>query len=116
MKTILALLLLASPLLASQIEPSNDRAWFTKIGDSGSMRPVLQGGEIFIVMPIKWTDLRVGQIVIFRCDWAKEGRVVHRVIAKGKFRAITKGDHNMRPDPGYIRPQDLLGVLTTRIL
>lgn len=80
------------------------------------MRPTLQGGEVFVVLPVRWEELRVGQIVIFKCEWATGGIVVHRVIAKGKFRAITKGDNNKSRDPGYMRPQDLLGVLTTKIL
>lgn len=72
---------------------------------SGSMRPVIEVGDIILVFPVSYSEVRAGLvdgdvIVFFRPG--EKGRsnaiVVHRAIAEVEGGFITKGDANSQPD------------------
>lgn len=111
LRIIFALILASSSALYAE---KTNIPWLVSIADTGSMEPVLTGGDLYVMMPVKWVDVREGMIVVFKCDWAKTW-VVHRVMSKSRWRAITKGDANQARDPGYLRPENLIGLLTTKI-
>ena len=83
---------------------------------SGSMRPVMDAGDVVIIAKAPGDVIKPGDVIQFRKE---EGiTVMHRVIAvqeteEGKF-FITKGDANAKPDKDPVIPQNVVGkhVLT----
>ena len=79
---------------------------YQPIGTWGqSMQPTIAGGSLVVTRPTLPEHVRVGDIVAFRRS--KEiPLIVHRVIAlehKGeRTAAITKGDHNLVQDSGFV--------------
>jgi signal peptidase len=68
---------------------------------SGSMRPVLEVGDVAITVPVKTEDLRVGDIIrYFRSD--ESIPIIHRVVSidnqGGNTLVVTKGDANNARD------------------
>lgn len=65
---------------------------------SGSMEPQLYRGDTIIVHNTTWSDIRVGEIVVFELP-KRNVPIVHRVqsitkSASGKLLYVTKGDNN----------------------
>lgn len=84
-----------------------------RILPTGSMLPLLKGGEVLAVKQVRWEDLKVGDICLY---WNRQVRgdvpVLHRLqFFRSSDRAVMKGDNNLWNDPGYMTPGDLLGVV-----
>jgi signal peptidase I len=66
--------------------------------DTGSMRPILEPGDVAIMRPEPLSQLRVGQIVAFHPPGEPTVTVIHRVVTidrHGRGAVIqTKGDAN----------------------
>ncbi len=64
---------------------------------TGSMRPLIQPGDMVVDQPIPATEIRVGDIVTYR-DPTGSRTITHRVrsisISDGQAHVVTKGDAN----------------------
>jgi signal peptidase len=64
---------------------------------TGSMRPMIQPGDMVVDQPIPATEIRVGDIVTYR-DPHEARTITHRVrsisISHGQAHVVTKGDAN----------------------
>jgi signal peptidase I len=78
--------------------------------DTGSMKPVLRGGERLEVVHVPWASLRVGMVVVFQPTW-RDGWVVHRIVGHEGKRWITKGDNVLWRDPGYLIEDRYVGCV-----
>jgi hypothetical protein len=75
--------------------------------DTHSMEPVLfQGANAIEVVPASADEIKVGDIVSYRSDYA-ESSIIHRVVYKGEDEDgtyfIMKGDNLPTSDPGRVR-------------
>lgn len=58
---------------------------------SGSMWPVLKTNDLILMKGASGSDVKVGQIIIFKNS---QGFTIHRLIRKEKTKLVTKGDAN----------------------
>ncbi len=76
-----------------------------------SMTGTLDQGDALIYKQYTNQTIKPGEILVFRSN---EKRVIHRVThlenINGELRIYTKGDANDAPDPGYITPNDIIGI------
>jgi signal peptidase len=82
---------------------------------SGSMRPVMDAGDVVIVAKIPTDTIEVGDIIQFRRP--EKITVIHRVIEVQGTAAkvesfITKGDDNNAPDTDPVLPGNVVGKVT----
>ena len=79
----------------------------------GSMEPAYQTGDIAVIIPGRYQDIKAGDVVIRgNCDWTKFGnRVAHRAIRKTWLGWVTKGDPDPKDDPGLMREPDFGGFV-----
>ena len=82
-------------------------AGYPPIGTWGSsMQPTIAGGSLVITRQTLPEHVRVGDIIAFRRSARDIPLIVHRVIALGydgeRTTAITRGDHNLVQDPGFV--------------
>ncbi len=83
---------------------------------SGSMRPVMEAGDVVIIAKVPADVIKEGDIIQFRKE--EKITVMHRVIeiqeTEGAKFFITKGDDNAEPDKDPVIPQNVVGkhVLT----
>ena len=79
---------------------------------SGSMVPVIDPGDVVLVVPTQTNAIKVGEIIEYR-DTKENINIVHRVIAitgnAPNLFFITKGDANNSPDPDPVSPQAVMG-------
>lgn len=70
--------------------------------DTHSMEPLLKGGDIIVVAPLPFDELRVGQVITYQATWQPPGAapVTHRVVAKDRLGLILGGDHNAHSEAG----------------
>ena len=84
---------------------------------SGSMRPVMDAGDVVIVAKIPTDTIEVGDIIQFRRP--EKITIMHRVIEiQGTEEAklfITKGDDNDEPDTDPVIPENVVGKLVLKI-
>jgi len=94
---ILVLNTLLPKLLSTQIPLA--------VVSSYSMEPALHVGDLLIVAGVKPSDIRVGDIIVYK---SYKEPIVHRVIkisvVNGAYRFLTKGDANMYPDQDVKNP------------
>jgi len=64
------------------------RAW--AVGFTGSMKPLLQGGE-YVVTVIKFDDIKVGDILVYHASYNKNP-IIHRAALKDKHGWLMSGD------------------------
>jgi len=87
---------------------------------SGSMRPVIEVGDIIIVAPVDPLDVRpdpdTGDVIVFYRPGYRgkaDSIIVHRAIARVDGGFITKGDANMGIDPwGPVPDANVVGRWT----
>lgn len=70
---------------------------------SGSMRPMIEPGDVVVVRPVPTSALRVGDVVTFQAPTPDKATVTHRIIEivePGASPVVrTQGDNNNTPDP-----------------
>jgi signal peptidase I len=82
---------------------------------SGSMEPQLYRGDAIITHNTTWSDIRIGEIVVFELPNGTTP-IVHRVIRNfthsvtGRVRYITKGDNNPVDDSQLYRRSGLRSI------
>ncbi|MCS7137987.1 MAG: signal peptidase I, partial [Candidatus Caldarchaeum sp.] len=87
---------------------------------SGSMRPVIEVGDIIIVLPVNPAEIRAdplnGDVIVFYRPGEKgfaNSIIVHRAVARQAGGIITKGDANSVADYwGPVPPDHILGRWT----
>lgn len=83
------------------------------VGNTGSMRPTLQGGEIYFLAEWEFEKLQVGDIIVVW--WEGRGlNVIHRIIAVRRSGDridgyVTKGDANPERDPVLCTRENFVG-------
>lgn len=84
---------------------------------SGSMRPVLEPGDLIITKDIEPEKVNKGDVITYR--GSTEVLVTHRVIditeKNGELAFQTKGDANNTEDSGLVLPEQLVGQLILNI-
>lgn len=74
---------------------------------SGSMRPVVDPGDVVVVRPVPTGELRVGDVIVFSAPTPDRATVTHRIIEivePGPAPVVrTKGDGNSAADPWQAR-------------
>jgi hypothetical protein len=91
-----------------------DAEWAT-FTDTHSMEPVLsKGANALEIRPKSEADIKVGDIVSYRSDYA-EGYIIHRVVYQGEDELgtyyIMKGDNLPTSDPGRVRFEQMERVV-----
>ncbi len=85
---------------------------------SGSMRPMMEAGDVVIIAKVPADVIKEGDVIQFRK--AEKITVMHRVVEIQETEEaklfITKGDDNDRPDTDPVIPQNVVGkvVFTVR--
>jgi len=84
---------------------------------SGSMRPLLEPGDMIVVKDIKPTDVSNGDVITYKVD--ETTLVTHRVVniveTNGEVMFETKGDANNTEDGGLVTSKQLVGALAFNI-
>lgn len=88
-----------------------------KIVKSGSMEPAIKTGSLVIIKPQNTAygaQYRVGEIITFGPDNAREIPTTHRVeevtkSSTGEFTYRTKGDANEEADPNIVTESEIIG-------
>lgn len=82
-----------------------------RVKDTGSMRGWLTPGGAWLQIDrtVKVSDLRKGQVIVYR--HSKAGLVCHRIIEIHQGRVWTKGDSNRTPDDEWVTASNLVGVI-----
>jgi len=75
---------------------------------SGSMRPVLNVGDIVITQYVNPENLKIGDIITFKMG---EGFMTHRIIDVKDGQFETKGDDSEDPDVSSVKPKQIRGKL-----
>lgn len=84
---------------------------------SGSMRPLLQPGDMIVVKDVDYENVNTGDVITFKVN--ETTLVTHRVVdileENGTKTFRTKGDANNTEDSGLITPEHFVGVLAFSI-
>lgn len=64
---------------------------------SGSMRPVLEVGDVILMEPVKAEDLEIGDVIIFYSP-VSGNLIIHRIVGMAPEGVYTKGDANLEMD------------------
>ena len=98
---IFAVLILIFLAVLSPVLPTK-KYLSTFIVASGSMQPTIKTGSIAIVQPVKYQEVKKGDIIIFTSPENPKEKILHRVnqivTDNGNPYFITKGDNNNVPD------------------
>ncbi|CAA9362121.1 MAG: hypothetical protein AVDCRST_MAG47-226 [uncultured Nocardioidaceae bacterium] len=83
---------------------------------SGSMRPVLDPGDLVVVRPAEGEEVGIGSIVTFQLESGDPAVTTHRVVSQGVDRTggsvfLTRGDGNEAADPVWIKEAQLRGTV-----
>ncbi|MGC9071172.1 MAG: signal peptidase I [Acidilobus sp.] len=106
------LVFLVSTFIATlYLHPSSPTPLTVVVVDGRSMLPTLQSGDLVFVVKVPPSDIRVGDVIVYRFTGNFYGiplnnvLIIHRVIDiyyhNGTLCFVTKGDNNQLPDPGY---------------
>ncbi len=76
---------------------------YTRRVDGTSMLPTLEEGDLVVVQPTSFSDLKIGNIIVYNPPCATTGAsVIHRIVGISGDGLTTKGDNNPYSDPGPI--------------
>lgn len=110
-----ALLVLVALVAAVVVVPRASGAeTFTVLG--GSMRPVLEPGDLVVVRPTESAEIGIGSVVTFQLESGDPAVTTHRVVSQGVDRRggsvfLTRGDDNNAADPVWIKEAQLRGTV-----
>ncbi|GBC69491.1 Signal peptidase I W [archaeon HR01] len=112
--------LIAVMLVLSILHTSLGLTYPLLVVKSGSMRPVIEVGDIILVTPVAVDDIRAsptnGDVIVFYRPGEKgagNAIIVHRAVGKVAGGFITKGDANSAPDYwSPVPPDHILGRWT----
>jgi len=76
---------------------------YTRRVDGTSMLPTFEEGDLVVIQSVPFSDLKVGDIIVYNPPCAITGEsVIHRIIGFSGGGLVTKGDNNPYSDPGPI--------------
>lgn len=99
-------------LAVAWYDPAAGRTWST-VGFTGSMRPVLNGGEIILLQDFTGATLKPGQIAVFFRS-LEFPSVLHRIIEIKNGAAYISGD-NSRWSDGWV-PLAKISAVVVKII
>jgi len=81
-----------------------------------SMEPLYPPGTLIYVLPVKTSEIRLGDVITYQIESGKPAVISHRVIAinspaHGERSFILKGDNNSDPDQAAVLPVQVRGRL-----
>lgn len=76
---------------------------------SGSMSPTFDTGSVVAVKPVRFEDIKKGDIITFKDVDGKT--VTHRVLEKQNLNLITKGDANDSKDSQQVTSDRVIGIV-----
>ena len=88
---------------------------------SGSMRPVLEVGDLIVVKNgPTFGEVRAGDIIVFRSPTSLDRIIVHRILrivdsTGGERQFITKGDNNGSPDGWMVGVKEYVGKVVVAV-
>lgn len=82
--------------------------FFYKADPTGSMEPLIHGGDYLVIAYTPFAELQVGQVVVLKYN---EARVVHRIEAQIGDGWITSGDSNPRIDREVMTRDHYIGTV-----
>jgi signal peptidase len=86
---------------------------------SNSMSPQIKTGDAVVIKDIEASDIKIGEVIIFRDPQNKEDLVIHRVTQiedQGGVKFFsTKGDNNGAPDNWRISAGEVIGGIAVRL-
>ena len=119
MPLILLILVISGIWFGATTVIKNDTPFF--VVSSGSMKPILEVGDIIVVSGInQYEELKVDDIIVFTLPTDSKRVIVHRInsIDKEGERGIeikTKGDNNPNVDGWTVLEKNYVGTLITSI-
>lgn len=75
---------------------------------SGSMEPILSGGDVVYIKEANIEDIKIGDIVAYKLE---DSTIVHRVISRTTDGLITKGDAVSQEDGATVTSDMLEGIV-----
>lgn len=84
-------------LAAAQLKRAVPGTLVYAVKPTGSMRPLFDGNCLLLTEPAAFSELEVGDIVVFRHSRTGD-QIVHRILERRSSGFWTKGDHNGRMD------------------
>lgn len=83
---------------------------------SGSMRPVLDPGDLIVVRATDPDEVGIGSVVTFQMESGDPAVATHRVVSQGVDDNgnpvfLTRGDDNKAADPVWIREEQVRGTV-----
>ena len=119
MPLILLILVISGIWFGATTVINNDTPFF--VVSSGSMKPVLEVGDIIVVSGRnQYEDLKVDDIIVFTLPTDSKRVIVHRInsVDKEGERGIeikTKGDNNPNVDGWTVLKKNYIGTVVTSI-
>jgi signal peptidase I len=105
--SVLPVFLIALALLVIVLPRATGYDWRTVV--SGSMRPILQPGDVVLISS-SMRPIEVGDVIAFSHPTLGSRDVVHRVTGIGEDGSLTtKGDANKTVDPWIVGPSEVIG-------
>jgi hypothetical protein len=77
-----------------------------------SMRGTLYRGDCIRVTSVKFSDLRPGDLVVYRNTDTPDGKVVHRIVRIIPGGLIARGDFNAKADLNVVLEEAIIGRVT----
>ena len=85
-----------------------------KLANTGSMEPFLTGGDWLVVSRVPFNELKDGEIILYRAQWADKGLppVCHRIAGRDRHGLIMSGDANKHSEARWrVNDADYAGKL-----
>lgn len=102
---------------AEQVARANataKKARIYRILDTGSMYPLIRGGQFVVGEPTPYGELQVGDIINYKPEWNGGKPAIHRIVAKDKGGFLLSGDNNPRTESWMrVTPENYLDRVTT---
>ncbi len=94
-------------LAAAQLKRAVPGTLVYSVKPTGSMRPLFDGNCLLLTEPAPFSELEVGDIVVFRHSRTGD-HIVHRILERRSNGFWTKGDHNGRMDDEIVTTQNYI--------
>ncbi|MEM4978728.1 MAG: signal peptidase I, partial [Candidatus Nezhaarchaeales archaeon] len=80
------------------------------IVEGTSMVPVLHSGDIVLLVGAKPSDLKVGDIIVYKYGGKFIiHKIIHIEVKDGKYFFVTQGENNKAPDPYLVSEDQVVG-------
>ena len=101
-----AALLLGLVVAATVFHAEGGRWFVVRTPSMGRTAPV---GTLVLTRPVRWGDLRVGDVIAFHPPTEPAQTYTHRIVAIDAQGITTRGDINGARDPWSVRADDVIG-------